>query len=189
MILEFFVPGMPATAGSKRAFVYTPKGGGKPRAVVTDTNRQGKTWRSDVQAAAIAAKLAAGSVGLLEDALRVTLIFVLPRPASISVRRRPYPTVKPDVDKLSRAMLDALTQVVWKDDAQVVRKTVAKLYQDQRLSELVSVGVHVRIEREPPWAPAGHESTQGCQPFAQGASLEATAQLPLVAGPTGGLLV
>lgn len=39
-----------------------------------------------------------------------------------------YPDVKPDIDKLSRAILDSCTGVIWKDDAQVVNKWVRKMY-------------------------------------------------------------
>lgn len=152
-LIAFFVHGVPATAGSKRAFVYTPKGGGKPRAVVVDDNDRERTtraWRTDVQAACreVFAPLGSPPV-LLGGALRVRLLFVLPRPATTSAKCRPYPIVRPDVDKLSRAVLDALKNVVWKDDAQVVTKIATKRYQDARNPELTHVGAHVRIETEP----------------------------------------
>lgn len=34
-----------------------------------------------------------------------------------------YPTIKPDLDKLDRAIFDALTGIVYRDDAQVVGRT------------------------------------------------------------------
>jgi Holliday junction resolvase RusA-like endonuclease len=39
-----------------------------------------------------------------------------------------YPVVRPDADKLLRAVLDALTGRVWADDAQVVVATARKRY-------------------------------------------------------------
>jgi len=41
-----------------------------------------------------------------------------------------HPVVKPDVDKLARALLDALTGVAYGDDAQVVEMHVCKTYGD-----------------------------------------------------------
>ena len=40
----------------------------------------------------------------------------------------PFPTVKPDADKLLRALLDALTSQAWRDDAQVINASAAKRY-------------------------------------------------------------
>jgi Holliday junction resolvase RusA-like endonuclease len=41
---------------------------------------------------------------------------------------RRYPTTKPDLDKLARAVLDALTGVYYLDDAQVVSLDLQKAY-------------------------------------------------------------
>ena len=42
--------------------------------------------------------------------------------------KRDLPTVAPDVDKLLRAVMDALTGVAYLDDAQVVQVTASKQY-------------------------------------------------------------
>lgn len=64
----------------------------------------------------------------LEGPLVLTATFVLPRPKS-APKRRVWPTVKPDTDKLLRALCDALTDCgAWLDDAQVVRMSVEKRY-------------------------------------------------------------
>lgn len=57
----------------------------------------------------------------------VRLHFYLPRPKRM---KRELPHVKPDVDKLIRAVLDALTGIVWVDDGQVVQVTGQKVYAD-----------------------------------------------------------
>ena len=43
-------------------------------------------------------------------------------------KRRAYHTVKPDLDKLVRAVKDALKHVLWKDDAQVIELVARKGY-------------------------------------------------------------
>ena len=58
----------------------------------------------------------------------VRLAFRLERPKSVKPADRPLPLVKPDIDKLERAVLDALTGVIWKDDAQVVELRGSKVY-------------------------------------------------------------
>ena len=80
MKIEFFVPGIPRTAGSKRAFVITPKGGGRPRAIVTDSNTKGKDWRSDIRAALSSVRPPIESP--LDCPLSLSVAFVMPRPKS-----------------------------------------------------------------------------------------------------------
>lgn len=153
-MLAFFVPGVPATAGSKRAFVYTPKGGGKPRAaIVDDAQKAGKPWRVSVQAAALEAR--AGRP-LLEGALEVEVTFVMPRPRGHFDRYgrvrtgklTAFPIVRPDVDKLSRALLDACSKsILWRDDAQVVTKIARKRYENGALE----VGARVVVRQVQVW--------------------------------------
>lgn len=40
------------------------------------------------------------------------------------------PTGKPDIDNLLKTAADALNKIIWHDDAQVVRATIAKRYSD-----------------------------------------------------------
>jgi crossover junction endodeoxyribonuclease RusA len=62
----------------------------------------------------------------------VRLEFVLPRPVSTPKRRTPPAVKRPDVDKLARAVLDALTSAgALADDSQVV-----DLHPIKRLAEL-----------------------------------------------------
>ena len=79
---------------------------------------------------------------ILIGAVKINLIFYLRRPKS--VKNRTYPHVHPDLDKLIRAVLDAITGVLIKDDGQVVSIMSKKLYV---VSEQESPGVLISLER------------------------------------------
>ena len=77
-----------------------------------------KSWEKVVQdqLPAVAVKL--------DGALGVALWFYLAKPKSV---QRQYPAVVPDIDKLARAILDALKKVIT-DDARIVDLFVRKRY-------------------------------------------------------------
>jgi len=120
-MLSFTVFGVAQPQGSARAFM--PKGARFP--VVTSDNPQLKSWRHLV--AVEASRALKGNGVLLEGAVGVAATFYLPRPKSLGAKTRPHVT-RPDSDKLARAVLDALTKVVWGDDSQVVHLSVSKHY-------------------------------------------------------------
>lgn len=113
----FSVEGAAKPKGSTRAFI--PKGWS--RAIVTAASPKTKIWEKQVRLKAI-------QEGFSEQPgpFRVALQFVLPRPKRL--KENPKHTTRPDVDKLSRCILDALTGVVWLDDAQVVALRASKRY-------------------------------------------------------------
>lgn len=133
-MLDFFVEGAPVPQGSKNAYV---RGG---RAVLVDANPRLKAWRVAVRAAAEAAVEEAGWE-TLDEPCCVRLGFTMPSP------KRPrwgVPAVKPDLDKLTRAVFDALTDAgVWRDDSRVVSMEVAKKYEDGE-GEVPGVWVEVQ---------------------------------------------
>jgi Holliday junction resolvase RusA-like endonuclease len=112
--VTFFVTGKPVPQGSKTAFVV-----GR-RAIVTDQNRAVlKPWRETVA-------VAADRGVTFSQPVAVALAFVLPAPQK---PRWSVPAVKPDIDKLARACLDALTDGgLIEDDARVVDLHVTKRY-------------------------------------------------------------
>lgn len=70
----------------------------------------------------------------------VRITFLMPRPKTV---KRHMPTVPPDIDKLCRAVLDALTDVgVWVDDSQVVDLVATKIY-----ASGIHIGAHITVER------------------------------------------
>lgn len=106
-MITFCVSGEPIPQGSHQAVT---RGN---RAVVIpagspERERAFEQWRVRVRAAGHAAMREAGA-SILETPAVVELTFLLARPASVSVAKRPLPSVKPDIDKLARAVLDAIT--------------------------------------------------------------------------------
>ena len=114
-----FVRGIPAPQGSK-----TPGIRKDGSMFVREANPNLKDWRS-----AINSVLQGKWEGPpLEGAVSVELHFLLLRPPSVSEKKRPYPSVMPDIDKYARAALDAMTGIVFRNDGQVVRLDVTKAY-------------------------------------------------------------
>jgi crossover junction endodeoxyribonuclease RusA len=87
-------------------------------------------WRSTI---GFAAKLAGAQVS--DRPIEMTLVFIMPKPKTV---KRTHPTVPPDLDKLVRGVLDALTHICYADDAQVVSVNAHKIYG-------TSPGVEVRL--------------------------------------------
>jgi Holliday junction resolvase RusA-like endonuclease len=132
-MIDFFVPGTPVGAGSKRAFPIHGKDGRLHVAVTDASGPKGAEWRAAIRYAAADAVRSNGGT-LLDGPVMLTLTFLLRRPRGHVGTRgiRPsaprFPTVKPDVLKLARAVEDAMTGIVWRDDAQVVGESLVKIY-------------------------------------------------------------
>lgn len=93
-----------------------------------ETGERLKTWRVAVTEAALQAR-EAGNVATMTGAVRLQVHFLMPRPASISPKKRPFPIVAPDLDKLVRAIGDALKEAgVYKDDCVIVSIEATKQY-------------------------------------------------------------
>lgn len=140
--LQFEVPGLPQPQGSTRSFAR----GGK--VVTTSDNPRLRPWRESVCWHARQAMQTPWLEGTISrppfvGPVSVSAIFWLPRPAGhfgsgrnagqLRASAPDRPAVKPDLDKLLRAVLDALSEAgAWRDDAQVVELgEVAKRYADQ----------------------------------------------------------
>jgi Holliday junction resolvase RusA-like endonuclease len=71
--------------------------------------------------------------------LQVWVTFHLTRPASVSAKKRPYPTCKPDLDNFIKAAKDGLKGIAWHDDSQVVKLTAEKIYSN-------TPGINIEVE-------------------------------------------
>lgn len=122
---DIVVHGVPAPQGSKKGGFSAKTG---KTFVYEQNSKTQKSWRQDVIAAAVALREANG-LETLDGPIHLFVEFRLPRPASVRVAKRPYPAVKPDMDKLLRNTLDGLTQAgIYRDDAQVVDLFAQKRY-------------------------------------------------------------
>lgn len=141
--IEFVVYGQSQPAGSKRGFAFKRKNGSTGVAI-SDANPESRNWKNEVSHAA--RQVYRGE--LLRGPLAVTFTFYRPRPKGHFGKRginkngleMPYPISKPDVLKLSRGVEDALTNVVWADDSQIVTELIEKRYGEPARVEIV-IGV------------------------------------------------
>lgn len=133
--MEADVLGIPVPQGSKRVF----------HGHLVDVNHSKlRDWR------ALVANSVVGQTPLVGP-VAVRLDFYLPRPKGhygsgrnsgmIKPSAPLFPAVKPDIDKLVRACLDALTGMAFRDDSQVCALSARKLFADNR-----TPGVHVVVE-------------------------------------------
>lgn len=120
MRLDFTVFGIGVPQGSMRAFM--PKRGKFP--VVKCDNSETMPWRQQVTMTALVERQRQHfDLVKRPDGVRVRLAFFFPKPKSVKF---PDKTTKPDADKLQRAIFDALSGVVFEDDAQVVAVSCTK---------------------------------------------------------------
>ena len=127
--VTFFVPG-------------TPRGKGRPRF----SRKSGRAYTPAETAAyestvAYAGHAAMGTQTLLEGPVGVKMTAVFGIPASWSLKRKAaaiHHTSKPDADNIAKCC-DALNGIIWKDDAQVARISVSKVYGE-------TPGLHVFVE-------------------------------------------
>lgn len=149
-VVAFFVPGIPAPGGSKRAFALRKGGVLTGRVAIVDSGGQRtKDWRQSCVQAAHDHRPAEPFRG----ALRVNFSFVMPRikahfhtsKAKLGQLREDAPThhvSKPDRTKLTRSTEDAFKGIIWADDSQIVEGHTTKRYGAQP-------GCHIEVEALP----------------------------------------
>lgn len=98
------------------------------------SNKGLKPWRNTIRHVASNTFTAR-----ISGPVRVVANFYLPRPKSVQKRLRPH--VAPDLDKLERAIGDALEGVAYDNDSQIVSWRADKWYADD-----YPVGVQLIVE-------------------------------------------
>lgn len=144
----FEVIGTPVPQGSMKGTLHRKTG----RVVTFPSNaKKLKPWREQIALTAKALRppwvRAAGEEGI-DGPVFVALTFVRRRPAahlladgSLSGAATRFPDTAPDIDKLTRAMLDGLTGVAFVNDSRVVSCTSTKRWAERGEPEKVEVEV------------------------------------------------
>lgn len=160
-LIKFTVLGVAQPAGSKTSYVPRNRDTGQPyerggRILVStvDANKKSKPWQAVVAAAARDAY----DGPLLDFPLILCVKFFQPRPSghygshdlSKAGRDNPVPAKKPDVLKLARGIEDALTGVIYRDDALIVDEFLRK-----RWGEPARAEIEIR-----PWSRAAQEELE-----------------------------
>lgn len=125
-LMIFFIEGHPVAQGRPKFFRRGNHVGAYDPA-------KSKDWKSWV-------KMVATSKGVkpLSGPVSLSLTFQFTRPVSVSAKKRPHHTVKPDLDNCIKGIKDALKGIAWIDDSQVCQIDASKVYAD-------SPGVRVAI--------------------------------------------
>lgn len=132
-MIKIRVFGLPQPGGSKRAFMRK----GMKCPIVTDANPKAKGWKAMVADAAVEAVRGNPEYPLVVP-LEVHFNFFMPRNKGhfgtgknekiLKPNAPRFHAVKPDCTKLIRSTEDALTNIVWRDDAQIVWQEGVKRY-------------------------------------------------------------
>jgi len=129
----------PVPQGSKTGFVIP----GTNRVSMTDSNaKKLKPFREALASTAVEAM---GETPLFEGPCILHVVFLFTRPKShydskgnVKLSAPKYKTTKPDLDKLLRAVGDAMTGTVVRDDSRFTDVTAVKWY-----SETPGVVIHI----------------------------------------------
>lgn len=122
--IEIVLPGLPRGKARPR---FTVRG----KHAVAYTDKQTESFEGALR---MAGSVAMSGKAPLEGALSVSMVAVFPVPASWSKTKRASalanqirPVGKPDCDNILKT-IDALNGIVWRDDSQVVRAGISKIY-------------------------------------------------------------
>lgn len=134
-MLEVTVLGTAQPQGSKTVY--------NGRAVDANAKKL-KPWRKAVTQAVIAQT---GDWKLTADPIQVSFDVFLPRPRTVT---RPLHTVKPDIDKLARALCDGITdaKTIWVDDSQVINLRIRKHYVWEELEPQVTIRIYNALVKD-----------------------------------------
>jgi Holliday junction resolvase RusA-like endonuclease len=142
-LLNVFVSGVPAPAGSKTAFAFK-RANGTLGAAVTDASKRSKPWKQ-----CLAAVMSEHYDGVPQPTpLGCVMTFTMPRPLShygtkkgeryVKPNAPVRHTSKPDLDKLVRAVFDAGSGLIWTDDHVIAEMNAMKIY-GEKPGVLISV--------------------------------------------------
>lgn len=125
--IAFIVPAVPVAQPRQRHTIRATAAG-----TFIKNYTPAKHKVNDFKATVRMAAAEAYSGAPLDGPLRLSVVFVFPRPGRLIWKKRPMPRVphcsKPDRDNCEKSLLDALKGQVFIDDAQVCCGEVQKVY-------------------------------------------------------------
>ena len=155
--LVITVTGLPAAQGSKAYKGHrTDRATGRRKPILVEQSKRVTPWRNRVTQAAVNALFVkhalryggrpAGRPEPLRGPIRIDVVFTMHKPVGAPKRRRTYPAVSPDLDKIQRATFDALTDAkAWEDDGRVIQVTTIKAYPGEHPDALPEPGAIIRL--------------------------------------------
>ncbi len=125
--IHFKVPAVPVAQPRQRHRIQTTGAGSFVRNY-TPTKHKVNDFKATARMAAAAVHSGPPLIG----PLKMTIVFVFPRPKALIWKTKPMPRIphsaKPDRDNCEKALLDALKGTLFVDDAQVCDGPVQKFY-------------------------------------------------------------
>ena len=114
----------PRPQGSKKYVGTRRTAAGNNIPMIVEASPGLPVWRKAVSDAVVQAMHDSGDLSKFDGPVKVEAVFYLTRKPTV---KRALPTVPPDIDKVTRSLLDSC-KPVWGDDSQVVRLEVSKVY-------------------------------------------------------------
>lgn len=124
-----------------------PQGQGRPRFarigqhVTTYDSKQDKANKGNIRA-----QLVANKPVYMPGPVSLTMTFYMPRPklhynakGEKKISAPTFHTARPDLDNLTKAVMDAAKGVLWQDDSQVCMQSAVKYYADAEPKTVVTV--------------------------------------------------
>lgn len=138
---EIFVEGEPVPEGSMKAFPYLRKNGGMGVSMVHQ-NPTLQSWRDSISKAFLDKYGEPPDGGWIGRHIPVSVDvgFYMSRPKTSKLDRPS--SKKSDIDKLCRAVNDAMSGIVYYDDCQIVSLQAEKFFADS----IVNPGVHILVK-------------------------------------------
>ena len=137
-LIKFVIPTVPVAQPRQR---HATRGG----MVVSYLPQDHPVWAFKSTARYSASQVYQGAP--LEGPLFVHAVFVMPRPKALCWKRKPMPrqwhTAKPDSDNLQKALYDALSGMLWRDDRQICQSRTDKVIASGDEAPRVEVTVNV----------------------------------------------
>jgi Holliday junction resolvase RusA-like endonuclease len=131
LICSFVVFGTARPQGSTTTWNKRDPRTGDYKPAITHHNRESlMQWRADIRAA-IQQQAPQFRTALITGPVAVRAVFYLLKPPSVP-KKRVFPIVVPDCDKLARGLNDAIESVLIRNDSQIVHLDLWKVYTADR---------------------------------------------------------